>query len=160
LAKAKWYIISASTIIAGDLAGTKREENFSACASDWNSACDMLYNSGRYPLKPGAIEEKLVKRSNINVSEVSYHVAVGKPEAALLATEPVAANKKAPSELTVYNQDLALVKDVRSMNLQMGVNEVQFKEIASGIDATSVRFTDPDHPETSVLEQSYEYDLE
>ncbi|GEM_PF-4791068 len=120
----------------------------------------MLYNSGRYPLKPGAIEEKLVKRSNINVSEVSYHVAVGKPEAALLATEPVAANKKAPSELTVYNQDLALVKDVRSMNLQMGVNEVQFKEIASGIDATSVRFTDPDHPETSVLEQSYEYDLE
>jgi len=63
-------------------------------------------------------------------------------------------------ELTVYNQDMALVKDRRTMALQEGTNEVRFADVASQIDPTSVHFrslTDPDG--TSVLEQNYEYDI-
>ncbi len=105
------------------------------------------------------VEEKTIKRSSINVSEVSYRVAVGKPQTALFEGAVARAGEKASSELTVYNQDLALVKDVRKMALQKGVNEVQFRDIASGIDATSVRFSDLTFGGTSVLEQSYQYDL-
>ncbi|MBC7251770.1 MAG: DUF4139 domain-containing protein [Anaerolineae bacterium] len=63
-------------------------------------------------------------------------------------------------ELTVYNQNLALVKDRRTMELTSGVNEVQFRDVAAQIDATSVHFrslTDP--AGTTVLEQNYEYDI-
>jgi hypothetical protein len=63
-------------------------------------------------------------------------------------------------ELAVYNQDLALVKDPRRLELNAGVNEVRFADVAAQIDPTSVHFrslTDPDG--TVVLEQNYEYDI-
>ena len=98
-------------------------------------------------------------KPNINVNEVSYRVAVGKPETALFEGAMAEAGEKGTSELTVYNQNLALVKDVREINLENGVNLVQFKDIASGIDATSVFFRDLTFPSTFVVEQNYEYDL-
>lgn len=63
-------------------------------------------------------------------------------------------------ELTVYNQNLALVIDRRPLDLMAGLNEVQFTDVAARIDPTSVHFrslTDPSG--TVVLEQNYEYDL-
>jgi len=63
-------------------------------------------------------------------------------------------------ELAVYNQDLALVKDRRSLDLSKGLNEVRFVDVAALIDPTSVHFrslTDPTG--TAVLEQNYEYDI-
>jgi hypothetical protein len=63
-------------------------------------------------------------------------------------------------ELAVYNQNLALVKDRRTLDLSAGLNEVRFVDVAAQIDATSVHFrslTDPDG--TTVLEQNYEYDI-
>ncbi|MGD8794618.1 MAG: DUF4139 domain-containing protein [Anaerolineae bacterium] len=63
-------------------------------------------------------------------------------------------------ELAVYNQNLALVKDRRSMELGEGLNEVRFADVASQIDATSVHFRSLSDPEgTVVLEQNYEYDI-
>jgi hypothetical protein len=63
-------------------------------------------------------------------------------------------------ELTVYNQDIALVRDTRPFNLEQGVNEVRFAEVASQIDPTSVHFRSLTDPEgTVVLEQNYEYDI-
>ncbi len=62
-------------------------------------------------------------------------------------------------ELTVYNQDLALVKDRRMVNLPGGVDTVSFTEVASGIDPTSVRFRSLTDPGVKVLEQNYEYDV-
>jgi len=63
-------------------------------------------------------------------------------------------------ELTVYNQNLALVIDRRPMDLVSGINEVQFTDVASHIDATSVHFHSlTDAEGTVVLEQNYEYDL-
>jgi hypothetical protein len=63
-------------------------------------------------------------------------------------------------ELAVYNQNLALVKDPRRLDLSPGLNEVRFGDVAALIDPTSVHFrslTDPDG--TIVLEQNYEYDI-
>ncbi len=63
-------------------------------------------------------------------------------------------------QLTVYNDDMALVNDIRNISLKQGVNEVRFKDVAAKIDATSVHFSSLTDPSgTQVLEQNFEYDL-
>lgn len=63
-------------------------------------------------------------------------------------------------ELAVYNQNIALVKDLRSLDLSQGLNEVRFVDVAAQIDPTSVHFRSLTDPEgTVVLEQNYEYDI-
>jgi hypothetical protein len=63
-------------------------------------------------------------------------------------------------ELTVYNQNLALVKEVRTFDLEAGSNEVRYADVAAEIDPTSVHFVSLTDPEgTVVLEQNYEYDV-
>jgi hypothetical protein len=72
---------------------------------------------------------------------------------------PVAAQAQGP-ELAVYNQNLALVKDPRTLNLTQGLNEVRFADVAAQIDPTSVHFRSLTDPQgTLVLEQNYEYDI-
>ncbi|PIP16518.1 MAG: hypothetical protein COX46_01720, partial [bacterium (Candidatus Ratteibacteria) CG23_combo_of_CG06-09_8_20_14_all_48_7] len=62
--------------------------------------------------------------------------------------------------LTVYNQNFALVRDVRLLELKEGINTVRFGDIASQIDATSVHFNSLTDPAgCSILEQNFEYDL-
>jgi hypothetical protein len=62
--------------------------------------------------------------------------------------------------LTIYNQGSALVQDRRTFALQAGSNQIDFTDVASGIDATSVTFSSLTDPEgTVVLEQNYVYDL-
>ncbi len=63
-------------------------------------------------------------------------------------------------ELTVYNQNLGLVKEQRTIQLKKGINEVNFTDVASKIDATSVHFKSITAPnDAKVLEQNFEYDL-
>ncbi|MFC2030016.1 DUF4139 domain-containing protein [Chloroflexota bacterium] len=63
-------------------------------------------------------------------------------------------------ELAVYNQNLALVKDHRRLDLSQGLNDVRFADVAAQIDPTSVHFRSLDDPDgTVVLEQNYEYDI-
>lgn len=62
--------------------------------------------------------------------------------------------------LTVYNQNLALVRDVRTLSLKSGTSNVSFTDVAARIDPTSVHFKSVTAPEKlSILEQNYEYDL-
>jgi hypothetical protein len=62
--------------------------------------------------------------------------------------------------LTVYNNDLALVKDVRQLDFTTGVNTLKFTDVAAAIDPTSVSFTVVDAPErVQILEQNFQYDL-
>lgn len=63
-------------------------------------------------------------------------------------------------DVTVYNQNLGLVRETREFRLQKGLTDLQIVDVPSQIDATSVHFkslTDPDG--TSVLEQNFRYDL-
>ena len=74
------------------------------------------------------------------------------------------AEKPAPSEegvsLTVYNQNFAVVKEVRSLDVPQKTSIVQFRDVAKLIDATSVAFKSLTDPQgTTVLEQNYEFDL-
>jgi len=62
--------------------------------------------------------------------------------------------------VTIYNGNLGLVKDVREIRLPAGTSEVQFMDVASQIDPTTVHLksiTDP--AGLKILEQNYEYDL-
>jgi hypothetical protein len=62
--------------------------------------------------------------------------------------------------LTVYNSNLALVRDVRQIRLQAGVFPLRFEDVAASINPVTVHFrslTDPS--KLSVVEQNYEYDL-
>ncbi len=58
--------------------------------------------------------------------------------------------------LTVYNNNLGLVKDVRAFQLKKGVNTVYVTDVASQIDPTSLGFKAKG---VNILEQNYEYDL-
>ncbi len=63
-------------------------------------------------------------------------------------------------QLTVYNQDFALVKDTRTVMLKNGVNSIDVEDVASRIDPTSVLFKSLTAPNSVViLEQNYQYDL-
>lgn len=63
-------------------------------------------------------------------------------------------------EITVYNQDLGLVKDRRFIEFQKGENIIKFTDVASLIDATSVHFKAVKYEEeVKIQEQNYEYDL-
>lgn len=62
--------------------------------------------------------------------------------------------------VTIYNDNLALVKDTRTLNLKAGLNEVAFRDISAQIDPTSVYFVSKSSPDNvKVLEQNFEYDL-
>lgn len=61
-------------------------------------------------------------------------------------------------EVTVYNSNLGVVKEVRTKYLFTGLNDVLYTGVASQIDPTSVRLSALDGG-VRVLEQNYEYDL-
>jgi len=63
-------------------------------------------------------------------------------------------------ELTVYNVNLGLVKDVRTLDLGVGVRELRFMDVASQIIPTSVYIRSlKEQGSLDILEQNYEYDL-
>ena len=62
--------------------------------------------------------------------------------------------------VTVYNSDLALVRDVRTLRLPTGEFDLQFMDIAATVNPATVHLrslTEP--PRLGILEQNYEYDL-
>jgi hypothetical protein len=62
--------------------------------------------------------------------------------------------------VTVYNSNLALVRDVRQIHLESGIFPLKFEDVAASINPTTVHFrslTDP--AKLNVVEQNYEYDL-
>ncbi len=73
---------------------------------------------------------------------------------------PAAEAADANLALTVYNEGTALVRDRRQFDLNRGMNEIAFRDVAASIDPTSVLFKSLTDPEgTLVLEQNYEFDL-
>lgn len=73
-----------------------------------------------------------------------------------LETAPVHAGV----QITIYNDNLALVKDTRDLEYQRGTFDLSFTDVASAIDATSVSFSAVQSPgSVTLLEQNYRYDL-
>jgi len=62
--------------------------------------------------------------------------------------------------ITVYNNDLAVVKDIRELDLKEGIFKLRYQEVAAAIDPTSVHFKSLTKPEeVTIIEQNYEFDL-
>ncbi|MFH1093119.1 MAG: DUF4139 domain-containing protein [Candidatus Omnitrophota bacterium] len=62
--------------------------------------------------------------------------------------------------ITIYNSDLGLVKDVRSLELKSGTHELKFMDVASQINPVTVHIKSLSSPDKlAVIEQNYEYDL-
>lgn len=62
--------------------------------------------------------------------------------------------------LTVYNADLALVRDVRNVRLASGTFDLRFMDIAATVNPATVHFRSLTEPSRlDVVEQNYEYDL-
>jgi hypothetical protein len=62
--------------------------------------------------------------------------------------------------ITVYNSDIALVRDVRNLQLTRGTGTLRFMDIAATVNPATVHFRSLSEPSrVSVLEQNYEYDL-
>jgi hypothetical protein len=60
----------------------------------------------------------------------------------------------------VYNSDIALVRDVRDLQLPRGSFDLDFQDIAATVNPATVHFRSLTEPSRiSVLEQNYEYDL-
>jgi len=119
---------------------------------------------------PGAAESPEIEETEevtpTAISEVA--TATITPTEGITPTEPIEASEPtAPAagelegiQLTVYNRNLGLVKEVRRLTLDEGENQVRYSDVASRIEPASVHFTSLTDPEgTMVLEQDYEYDL-
>lgn len=62
--------------------------------------------------------------------------------------------------LTVYNSDIALVRDVRELTLPSGLVDLHFGDIAATVKPETVHFRSLTSPQgLRVLEQNYQYDL-
>src|SRR6266568_4403275 len=69
-------------------------------------------------------------------------------------------NDQTDLNVTVYNSNIALVRDVRNLTLPGGTFRLKFMDIAATVNPATVHFrslTDPD--KLGVIEQNYEYDL-
>ncbi len=62
--------------------------------------------------------------------------------------------------VTVYNSNIALVRDVRQLTLPSGTFRLKFMDIAATVNPATVHFRSLNDPEKlGVIEQNYEYDL-
>lgn len=61
--------------------------------------------------------------------------------------------------VTVYNSNLGVVSETRSLEFEKGINQLAFRDVPSQIDAASVRFDIVGSASVSILEQNYAYDL-
>jgi hypothetical protein len=62
--------------------------------------------------------------------------------------------------LTVYNSDLALVRDVRTIRVPRGDFDLQFMDIAATVNPATVHLRSLTEPaRLDIIEQNYEYDL-
>ena len=93
------------------------------------------------------------------LATVSPAFAADAPASALVSAKSTAADQKSVS-ITIYNDNLGLVKDIRSLELKNGVQNLWFEGVAGQIDATSVHIRSVDAANSlRVLEQNFEYDL-
>lgn len=81
-------------------------------------------------------------------------------EASRTGDQSTSLNDQSDLNVTVYNSNIALVRDVRNLTLPTGTFRLKFMDIAATVNPATVHFrslTDPD--KLGVIEQNYEYDL-
>src|SRR5881398_1556264 len=76
------------------------------------------------------------------------------------ADQTTTLNDQTDLNLTVYNSNIALIRDVRNLALPSGTFRLKFMDIAATVNPATVHFRSLTDPEKlGVIEQNYEYDL-
>jgi hypothetical protein len=84
----------------------------------------------------------------------------GRFAGAVAQEKSVTASPRTAVSLTVYNENLSLIREERSIDLQKGMSRVIIPDVPATIDGTSLHFSSLTNPTAvSVLEQNYQYDL-
>ena len=103
----------------------------------------------------------LVPRLRVNALVVLMAVILA--GASLAEAQTVKTSTEADQQaqsLTVYNSNVALVRDVRNVRLPAGNLELRFADVAAQIEPETVRIVSLTTPrQLTVLEQDYRYDL-
>jgi hypothetical protein len=82
------------------------------------------------------------------------------PVVAAASNQTTTLDDQTELSVTVYNSNIALVRDVRSLSLAQGTSDLHFMDIAATVNPATVHFRSLTEPSrVSVLEQNYEYDL-
>src|SRR6266478_8096779 len=69
-------------------------------------------------------------------------------------------NDQTDLSVTVYNSNIALVRDVRNLTVPNGLFRLKLMDIAATVNPATVHFRSLNEPDKlSVIEQNYEYDL-
>ena len=69
-------------------------------------------------------------------------------------------NDQTDLAVTVYNSNIALIRDVRQLQFPVGNFRLKFEDIAATVNPATVHFRSLNEPEkVAVVEQNYEYDL-
>jgi hypothetical protein len=76
------------------------------------------------------------------------------------ADQSTSLNDQTDLNVTVYNSNIALIRDVRNLALPGGAFRLKFMDIAATVNPATVHFRSLTDPEKlGVIEQNYEYDL-
>ena len=74
--------------------------------------------------------------------------------------EPQMAGERTSVDLTVYNSNMALIREERLISFKKGLNQVIVPDIPATIDGTSLHFASlTDASSVRIMEQNYQYDL-
>jgi len=74
------------------------------------------------------------------------------------AETPIGADKQTAIAVTIYNNDLALVRDSRNVTLAAGENDLAFIEVSAGIRPETALLTGRGNP-LDIIEQNFDFDL-
>jgi len=80
-------------------------------------------------------------------------------KSAVLAPAPAAAGGEREVAVTVYNENLGVVKDRRRFSITSGLSELRFTDVASLIEPTSVHLRSLGKSALEILWQDYRFDL-
>src|SRR6266404_5104024 len=121
--------------------------------------------SARVPWVAGATLAALLS-AGVLYSATRNHRAITSADAQEKEARPTSPdqstslNDQTDLAVTVYNSNIALVRDVRQLTIPAGYFRLKFMDIAATVNPATVHFrslTDP--AKLGVLEQNYEYDL-
>jgi hypothetical protein len=88
------------------------------------------------------------------------YAAQEKESARATGDQSTSLNDQTDLNVTVYNSNIALVRDVRQLMLPNGTFRLKFMDIAATVNPATVHFRSLTDPEKlGVIEQNYEYDL-
>jgi len=128
---------------------------------------DPLKMQGRRLFRVGTAALFLVAAAAAFYPPIRGHYAFAAPKSRAGGPPHVAGedstttlNDQTDLAVTVYNSNIALVRDVRQLALPSGTLRLKFMDIAATVNPATVHFRSLNEPDkVGVIEQNYEYDL-